>query len=56
MTRPSKRKTIVKKQGRNNNGTFAKKSRVDDENDWEMKMIVVGMKLIYQTKMKIKVS
>lgn len=35
MTRPSKRKTIVKEQGRNSNGTFAKKSRVDNENNWE---------------------
>src|SRR5215470_14807751 len=34
MTHLSKRKTIVKEQGRNNNGTFAKKSRVVDDDDW----------------------
>jgi hypothetical protein len=34
MTRPSKRKVRVKEQERNNNGTFAKKSRIDDDDDW----------------------
>jgi hypothetical protein len=37
MTHPSKRKPIVKEQRQDNNGRFAKKSRVDydwgDEND-----------------------
>ncbi|CAB4403891.1 unnamed protein product [Rhizophagus irregularis] len=37
MTCPSKRKTIVKEQGRNSNKKFAKKSRVDNNNDWEDK-------------------
>ena len=34
MTRPSKRKARAKKQERNDNGTFTKKLRIDDDNDW----------------------
>src|SRR3989337_1526987 len=34
MTRPSKRKARAKKQERNDNGTFTKKSRIDDDDDW----------------------
>ena len=34
MTRSSKRKAIAKEKKRNSNGTFAKKSRVDDEDNW----------------------
>jgi len=34
MTRPSKRKARAKKQERNDNRTFTKKSRIDDDDDW----------------------
>ena len=35
MTRPSKRKTKVKEQKRDNNGKFAKRPRlIDEEDEW----------------------
>ena len=34
MTRASKRKVRVKEQEQNNNRTFAKKLRIDDNDDW----------------------
>jgi len=37
MTHPLKRKARAKKQERNDNRTFTKKSRIDDDDNWENK-------------------